>query len=207
MIAPVLVAVLANPAVTELSRHLASLGIKVTEGNSGTFPEEQELYTKAVSRFMAPHVCEIGFNAGHSAALWLSANPESTVSVFDLWSHSYADAGFDFLKQRYGSRITAYKGDSITTLQSTKLPRCDVISVDGGHDYEHALIDLFQFKRLAFKHTIGFIDDTNCNQPWCKGPNKAVDFAVISKLITITRTLSSKRHTRGVTQFTYVFDE
>ena len=49
MIAPVLVAILANPAVTELTRHLASLGIKVTEGNSGTFPEEQELYTKARS--------------------------------------------------------------------------------------------------------------------------------------------------------------
>lgn len=40
------------------------------------------------------------------------------------------------------------------------LPRCDVISIDGGHTLWDAMSDLIHTRRLAHPCTIGFIDDT-----------------------------------------------
>ena len=34
-------------------------------------------------------ICEIGFNAGHSTAIWLNANPQAEVLSFDLGQFDY----------------------------------------------------------------------------------------------------------------------
>ena len=83
------------------------------------------------------------------------------------------------------------------------MQKCDIISVDGGHDYEHAILDLFQFRRHADNATIGFIDDTGCTPYWCAGPSNALAFAVKTKLITVRATVRNAQGTRGVTRFSY----
>ena len=55
------------------------------------------------------------------------------------------------------------------------LVKCDIISVDGGHDYEDAYVDLQNMWFLANpEFHVLFLDDTNCEGPWCDGVMKAL---------------------------------
>lgn len=64
------------------------------------------------------NVCETGFNAGHSAATWLGANPIAHLWSFDLWNHgdAYAKGQYEYLNRLFPSRITITKGDSTQTI-------------------------------------------------------------------------------------------
>ena len=195
--------VASHPAVDELNRHLFKQNAVVSEGHSGQFAEEQRLYEAVAKNISAPHICEVGFNAGHSAALWLWSNPRATLTAFDIWEHEYAEVSAAFLHSKYGPRLRIIKGDSIVKITAHRLS-CDIISVDGGHDYEHALLDLFQFKSLSHKLTVGFIDDTGCATGACEGPNRALRYAVATGLIEVQ---AQRRGVGGgVTQFRYLFD-
>ena len=48
------------------------------------------------------HVCEIGFNAGHSALVWLLGHTNSTLLSFDLGYHPYTRIAAAYLMKRYG---------------------------------------------------------------------------------------------------------
>ena len=37
-------------------------------------------------------ICEVGFNAGHSAAAFLAANRDARVTSFDLAAHGHTEA-------------------------------------------------------------------------------------------------------------------
>ena len=50
-------------------------------------------------------VCEVGFNCGHSSAAFLEADEKIHVLNFDLPYYSWATAGRNFMRERYGSRI------------------------------------------------------------------------------------------------------
>ena len=50
--------------------------------------------------------------AGHSAALWLVANPKVSVTIFDVWSHAYASAGEVFLRGDEGRAAGIVNGDA-----------------------------------------------------------------------------------------------
>jgi hypothetical protein len=59
-------------------------------------------------------VCEVGFNGGHSAAMWLNANPAITLHVFDLdvpFVH-YTRPAAHFLSELFGKRFNWHAGDS-----------------------------------------------------------------------------------------------
>ena len=61
------------------------------EGGSYQLQKERQAYIKAAASPCVRRVCEIGFNRGHSAALWLRANPEVEVLAFDLWQYEGAE--------------------------------------------------------------------------------------------------------------------
>ena len=61
------------------------------EGHSGQFVGERKLYVALARLPFVKHICEIGFNAGHSASLWLLANPTAKVTMFDIWTHEYTE--------------------------------------------------------------------------------------------------------------------
>jgi hypothetical protein len=98
---------------------------KILEGHSFELDDERRLYISLARLPEVRTICEIGFNAGHSAALWLLANPKAMVIMFDLWEHTdYSPRGELFLRYHsagYGvvagdERLVIVKGPSQTTV-------------------------------------------------------------------------------------------
>ena len=75
------------------------------EGHSAELVLERKLYGTVAQLPFVRTICEIGFNAGHSAAMWLLANPRAKVVMFDMFTWKYSGENADFLRQhgaRYG---------------------------------------------------------------------------------------------------------
>ena len=105
--------------------------------------------------------CEIGFNAGHSAALALNVDPKIKVHSFDLMMFNYSWPAATILNASFGNRLNIYPGSSVNTLSHMckRKMKCDVIFVDGSHLHHIVKKDLMQSRCMADSNTIFFIDD------------------------------------------------
>jgi hypothetical protein len=160
-----------------------SLGDAVNkiEGHSGRKNDERKVYTALARMGNVRRICEIGFNGGHSASLWLWANPEAEVVMFDLWEQEASPVGEQFLLSdeakslgimNAASRLKIVKGNSLSTVTrfSAENPKtkCDLISVDGGHKHEIAIADIAHMHNLANpRFNTMLVDDTQCVSVWC----------------------------------------
>ena len=119
-----------------------------------------------------PRICETGFNAGHSALIWLLSHPGSTVVSFDLGKNVYVRAAYGWFKEYFPGRVDLQLGDSKQTLPAYRrkypeAPPCDLWFVDGGHDFETASSDLQHAIAMSSEKTVIIMDD--------------VDFGMVSK--------------------------
>lgn len=141
-------------------------------------------------------VMEIGFNAGHSAELFLKNNPTLSLISFDIGNHDYLVHGKEYIDKNYPNRHQLIIGNSTLTvptfIKQNPDSRFDLIFIDGGHDYETAKQDLENSLQLCHKDTIILLDDTqfipvlisNHN----KGPSKVWnDFSAEKRIIEIRR--------------------
>ena len=118
-------------------------------------------------------ICEIGFNAGHSAVLWLEGT-ETRVILFDLLGLPYSIASRRFVDTRYPGRTSFHVGDSKTTVRSyadrvlngTARP-CDLWSIDGDHGI-HAKIDFLNALDASRDGTIVVADDAGLRFPFVR---------------------------------------
>lgn len=79
---------------------------------------------------------QVGFNAGHSTALWLHSNPLVHVYSFDIAHKADLLRYFD---KTFPGRLHAYTGDSSRVIRPTRLPSpCDIVHIDGRHDFAHS---------------------------------------------------------------------
>ena len=92
---------------------------------------------------------EIGFNAGHSASIFLHMLPKDSVFIpFDLCEHPYTNQCHDYLKSKFPQLKPLVEGDSMKTLPQfinenpSEVATYDVIHVDGGHSQEVCVSDL-----------------------------------------------------------------
>lgn len=158
-------------------------------------------------------ICEIGFNMGHSALLWLTANKNARVIMFDLWEHPYAEIGLSFIRSNDNlnassdSRLTVIKGPSEKTVPTFHALnpniKCDLLSVDGDHRFKGATQDIENMMRLANRNfNVLLVDDTSCISTFC------VDAAIVEhKLrgnIKEIEAISLKEQMRGVSVFQYI---
>lgn len=126
-------------------------------------------------------ICEVGFNAGHSALAMLSSAPEATTLVsFDTCSKSYTLPCAEFLQMVFPDRFTLVKGLSNETIsqyarRNLASPRCDLIFIDGGHTEEEATADLLLMSLLADARSLVVMEDVGCHEEYCAGPTAAWD--------------------------------
>jgi predicted O-methyltransferase YrrM len=176
-----------------LDEHLKARGfLDIIEGYSQQIPNQVYDLKRLIRGPKVKTAMEIGFNAGHSADVFLGANPSLHLTSFDLGSHDYVTAAKEYIDKTYPSRHTLVLGDSTTTIPAHKQTTYDLIFIDGGHEYEIAKADLLNCRRFAHEDTIVIMDDTMFmkDRGWLAsfnaGPSRAwlggIDFDVIVEL-------------------------
>lgn len=155
-----------------ITQYLKAHGFHTFEGFSQQVPRQVADLVKLSS---SPNisVLEIGFNAGHSAEIFLNNNPTLTLTSFDLGCHDYVLAAKKYIDKMYPNRHTLILGDSTVTvplfINDNPGKNFDLIFIDGGHEYAVAAADLVNCGKLAHKDTIVAIDDTIYTPGWEKG--------------------------------------
>jgi len=113
--------------------------------------------------------CEVGLNGGHSAGAVLAARAKARVLAFDLAAFPFSEPVAEFLTVTFNGRFEVVWGDSKVTVPlfsanrtaaNTEGRKCDVIFVDGGHEYEDITADIHNLRELAHSKTVLFFDDT-----------------------------------------------
>jgi SAM-dependent methyltransferase len=138
-------------------------------------------------------IAEIGFNAGHSCETFLESLDHVKVTSFDIGSHSYTNVGVEFMQKKYLDRFEFIKGNSNHTVKAyaeSSGKKFDLIYIDGCHDFNCALNDIYNCQRLAHENTIVWIDDY---APY--GVKGIVDYCVEQGLIKIIQELAVTDHT------------
>ena len=97
---------------------------KVTdyEGHSSQLFSQMEWYASLATLPWVQTVCEIGFNAGHSAATYLATKESLTYRAFDIGLHGASRPAADLLSWIFGEgRISVTWGDSARTVPLAEL--------------------------------------------------------------------------------------
>lgn len=147
------------------------------EGNSfyhhQSIREYPELYNKQLNLFWCgkqtpARICEIGFNAGHSAMLLLMASSATTFTVFDIGHHRYTQPCLNYIEHIFPQVAFEYiVGDSTLTMPTQMEGRqetYDLVHVDGGHSEFCAMSDMKHADILLNPGGIMVVDDTDAPQ-------------------------------------------
>ena len=168
-----------NPSVLEgLTKAISEYYI--VEGGSYQINAQVARLRELVAKSSPKSIMEIGFNAGHSALLFLeNTPPETKVVSFDLGEYAYVFAAKRYIDSVFPGRHTLVTGDSTFTIPNyedhvahrmnnpvTAPPhKFDLIFIDGGHQDDIPLKDIINSRRLARSNeTIVAIDDI-CRVP------------------------------------------
>lgn len=122
-------------------------------GNShiGNRPTQAKAYFELAQRVVAQRVapstiCEVGFNGGHSAAVFLAAAGRRARMVsFDLPEFEYSETAQRLVGAVFPDQLRLVVGRSDATVPrfSKRHGRaCDLFSVDGDHSYEGTYRDI-----------------------------------------------------------------
>ena len=147
----------------------------IVEGGSYQINAQVDRLRELVDKRRPKSIMEIGFNAGHSALLFLAITPpETKVVSFDLGEYAYVFAAKRYIDSVFPGRHTLVTGDSTITIPKyeeqvahrmknpdTAPPlRFDVIFIDGGHQNDIPLKDILNSQRLARDiRTVVIMDD------------------------------------------------
>jgi predicted O-methyltransferase YrrM len=120
---------------------------------------------------LKPHakLCEIGFNAGHSALLFLlsSKNIPLHFTIFDLGCHPYTRPCLNYLASKFPNTVFEYiEGNSILSFPEwikiiNPTSDYDLVHVDGGHTLDCIKNDMKNASRLLKHDGLLIVDDTN----------------------------------------------
>ena len=147
-----------------LSDFLKNRGFFECEGNCGDLPGQMEHLGNIVRNENIKTMLEIGFNAGHSADVFLSQNPNLKLTSYDLGEHTYTLVAKEYIDKKYPGRHTLVLGDSKETLPRN-VGLYDCFFIDGGHDYASASSDMKECARLAKPYAIVVMDDVVQSSP------------------------------------------
>ncbi|NGX39439.1 MAG: hypothetical protein KR126chlam1_00768 [Chlamydiae bacterium] len=145
---------------------------------------------------------EVGFNAGHSSDLFLSARKNTEVYSFDIMQHPYVRHGKKYIDLKYPSRHTLTAGNSVFSIPNffsqTERPIFDLIFIDGGHTGQVPFHDILNMRYFAHKNTIVVVDDYS--YPDVK---KALDKCANNDLLVIDKVFRSKHKVWAMCKYLY----
>lgn len=151
---------------------------------------EQVRYYSALAR-VRPNIstiCEIGYNAGHSATTFLYSNPNITFISFDLMVNPWSWMTYNLTKDLFGDRFKMIIGSSAETLDPKYMDGrvCDIVSVDG--DHHNALRDFRMARSVSRPGTLVVADDYgSANRQIVKDVNTAVHGDKILKEVELLK--------------------
>ena len=183
----------------------------------GQHHRQVDFYQTAITDFIQStsmyhvHVCEIGLNCGHSTITFLKSHPGVSVLNFDLPTQHYSGSVREFMKTKYSGRVSIVDGDSLVEVPRyfKKHPKetCDILVIDGRHNFRNALQDALNLMRHASNTSIIIMDDVcnikNCtshypdgsNHPYVIGPTQAWNKLLSSGYVTKLK--AGEAHDRG----------
>jgi hypothetical protein len=169
-----------------ISKSFAGEALGRRRGHSVQEKSESSDYLRVAYEAQPAVVCEIRFNAGHSAAAFLIGSDRAVYQGFDMWAHSCNEGTLELLTELFGERILGVEqGDSTETVPrfvaGNPSFRCDLTRVDGRHYGEVPLTDLRNVQKLAHANTLVIMDDIHRKVVFegsgCKEPMRAWDLA------------------------------
>lgn len=108
-------------------------------------------------------ICEIGFNAGHSALFMINANSNAEYYFFDIGLHSYVMPCFTYLSDSFpNTKMKIHLGDSCNTLPvfaDYNEEQFDLCHIDGGHTFPVFSNDYKNCMKILKKGGILVFDD------------------------------------------------
>jgi hypothetical protein len=111
----------------------------------------------------ASRILEIGFNAGHSAVLLLSARRDSVLWVCDIATHGYVEACVAILQDAFPGRIRFVRGDSASCIPSFLASQpglmLDAVHVDGSHTPYAVCLDVHHVLPALVEGGLLVLDD------------------------------------------------
>ena len=174
---------------------------KYIEGFTQQIPGQCSALNKILDEYNIKNVMEIGFNAGHSADLFLKHPKNIELWSFDIGQHQSVKSGKTFIDNTYPARHRLILGNSLTTIPdfiNNNIIKFDLIFIDGGHDYNVSKNDLLNCKNLAHSNTIVIMDDTVIRKEWVQhwniGPMRAWDEA---KKDNMVKEISCEEYSSG----------
>lgn len=130
-------------------------GLPTREGKNGDYkdkfgveipyhsgPHILRHFRDAIEIVKPDFILEIGFNMGHSSAMWLNLFDGDVLSC-DVSQKDETYAGMDYLRFKYPGRFTFQWRDDVNDYTANAYPRhyyFDLAFVDGAHD-EKSIID------------------------------------------------------------------
>lgn len=160
MISESLIKELNQIAGSNMEGNLCYLHEQVPENNE--FHEDFEIKRKNIIAIAEKynHITEIGFNAGHSAALMLTANPNLYLTSVDNGYHSYTVPCANIIQNYFPNKHKLILKDS-SKLDRDEINQSNVVIIDGGHDFANCLLDIALCIAYCKPETLIVIDDYN----------------------------------------------
>jgi hypothetical protein len=111
---------------------------------------------------LCTNIFEIGFNAGHSSAIFLQSNPNVTVTCVDIGEHKYSRECYQYLKNLYNDRINVIftSSENISDLELLERNSFDGFHIDGCHTNLMYIKDLLSSFHLLKDSAYVIFDDT-----------------------------------------------
>ena len=154
-----------NKEINEIWNNLNKIVISKTifmEGNSCIVPDKiDKLYEYFINKKNIHNIAEIGFNAGHSCAVFLVLFPNAKITLFDINYHKYTLDCYNYLDNIFPNRMKLIIGDSTKTVPKNKNKIYDLVHIDGGHHKDVPKKDINNsIKYLCKKNSFLIFDDT-----------------------------------------------
>ncbi len=152
---------------------IASKSGDLLEGNCFTIHQtttrNEDLRSKRVNLLElarhGPKILEVGFNAGHSALLFLmGCSPDAEITFLDLGAHEYVVPCYEYLQSKFPAAKLLMRSNSLHYLPHIVLKDglhdiYDIIHMDGGHDEACVMNDMILLYILLKKGGYMCIDD------------------------------------------------